>query len=168
MKLVIFAATCLLASSLHAQMLGRAAPTADASVNEMVQALTPAPAGKTRGMRNIKVTPSKLDLTVNFEFGSAQLQAESKPLLQRLASAMNNDALRGLRFEIQGHTDAKGTASYNNALSQRRAQAVLNFLAENNVSRLRLESVGKGFNELLDPQEPLSALNRRVRVLTLE
>jgi len=105
---------------------------------------------------------------VNFDFDSAQLKPDSLPQLERLAAAMRSDALNPLMFRIEGHTDAKGSARYNETLSERLAQAVVDFLARQGVAAERLKSAGMGFSDLLDPSDPLSAKNRRVRVLTLE
>lgn len=144
-----------------------AQPRADASVEEIVQALTPQP--KTRSLgRNMKVEPAKIDLTINFDFDSAKLKEESKPQLERLAQALKTERLATLKFQIEGHTDAQGTAAYNDALSTRRAASVVIFLSQSGVESQRLQSVGKGFTDLLEPSDPKSPKNRRVRILTLE
>jgi outer membrane protein OmpA-like peptidoglycan-associated protein len=137
------------------------------SVDSMVEKLAPAP--KTRSMtRNLVPTQAKLDLTIHFDFNSDKLQDRSKPLLDNLASAMKNDRLSELKFRIEGHTDAKGTATYNEALSKRRADAVVSYLSQQGITATRLQPEGKGFRELFDAAEPLSALNRRVSVVTIE
>ena len=144
-----------------------AQPRADASVEEIVQALTPQP--KTRSLgRNMKVEPAKIDLTINFDFDSAKLKEESKPQLGRLAEALKTERLATLKFQVEGHTDAQGTAAYNDALSTRRAATVVSFLTQSGVEAERLQSVGKGFTDLLEPSDPKSPKNRRVRVLTIE
>ena len=136
-------------------------------MEEIVQALTPQP--KTRSLgRNMKVEPAKIDLTINFDFDSAKLKEESKPQLERLAEALKTERLVTLTFQVEGHTDAQGTAAYNDALSTRRAASVVSFLSQSGVEPQRLQSVGKGFSDLLDPSDPKSAKNRRVRILTLE
>lgn len=65
---------------------------------------------------------------------------------------------------VIGHTDSKGTDSYNQALSERRALAVTNYFKNNSINSTRLNGVGKGE---LDPiatndTEEGSGLNRRV------
>jgi outer membrane protein OmpA-like peptidoglycan-associated protein len=137
------------------------------SVDSMVEKLAPAP--RTRGItRNIVPTPAKIDLTIHFDFDSNRLQDRSRPLLDNLAAAMKNDRLSELKFRVEGHTDAKGTASYNENLSRRRADAVVSYLAQQGINATRLHPEGKGFRELFDAAEPLSALNRRVSVVTIE
>ena len=142
-------------------------PVTDASVDDFVKALKPEV--RTRGLgRNLKVEPARIDVTVNFDFDSARLRPESLPQLERLGAAMRTDALQAFRFRIEGHTDAKGSDRYNEALSARRAQAVVDFLVSQGVGAQRLSPVGMGFSELLDTADPLAARNRRVRVQTLD
>jgi len=143
-------------------------PRSDATVEEIVQALSPPARTRSLNARNLRVEPARIDLTVNFDFDSARLKDESKPQLERLAEALRNDRLASLRFQVEGHTDAQGTASYNDTLSAKRADAVVMFLTQAGVERDKLQSVGKGFRDLLDPTDPKAARNRRVRILTLE
>lgn len=139
----------------------------DASVDDIINALTPAP--KTRALtRSLKVEPANIDLTINFDFDSAKIKDESKPQLDSLAKALQTERLATLRFQVEGHTDAQGTATYNDALSARRAASVVTFLTQAGVDSERLRFTGKGFRELLEPSDPKSATNRRVRILTLE
>jgi outer membrane protein OmpA-like peptidoglycan-associated protein len=144
------------------------AQSAGPSVDDMVRSLKPPPV-RTRGLgRSLMVEPAQIDLTVEFDFNSARLRAESQPILGRLASAMKSDGLRGLRFRIEGHTDAVGSLDYNMKLSNRRAQTVGNFLVVQGVDQARLESVGKGASEPIVQTDPLAAANRRVRIVTIE
>ena len=62
----------------------------------------------------------------------------------------------------------KGTAQYNQRLSEQRAQAVMRFLVAEGVQASRLSASGKGFAELLNANDPLAAENRRVRIKTRE
>jgi len=137
------------------------------SVDSMVEKLAPAP--KTRSMtRNLVPTQAKLDLTIHFDFNSDKLQDRSKPLLDNLASAMRNERLSELKFRVEGHTDAKGTATYNEALSKRRADAVVSYLAQQGIAASRLQPEGKGFRELFDTANPQAETNRRVTVVSVE
>lgn len=160
--LVVAALTALLCGDLMAQ-----APARDMSVDDLVKALTPQPA-TTRGLRNLKVEPARVDLVVNFDFDSARIKDSSKPQLERLATAMKVAQLQEMRFQVEGHTDAKGTAAYNQMLSAKRAQAVAGFLSQEGIEPGRLVPLGKGFSELLNKEEPNSPENRRVRITAVD
>jgi len=134
-----------------------------ASSEDLIEKLTPAPPS-TRSLRNLVPKPVSVDLSVPFDFDSARLHASSKPLLDNLALAMNSERLASLKFKVEGHTDAKGKAEYNQELSARRAHAVQAYLIGQNVNAERLQAVGKGASELLTPEKPLASENRRVRI----
>ncbi len=154
-------ALCLTVLSAPAQLVQ------NASKDELIQKLTPA-APLTRGLgRNLAPKAVTVDLSVLFDFDSAQLQAGSKPLLDNLASAMNSERLSPLSFRIEGHTDAKGKADYNQDLSARRALAVQTYLIGQSVAPDRLQAEGKGASELLLPDKPLASENRRVRITVM-
>ncbi len=134
-------------------------------------AATPSPApgteGRTRSLRNLKPVARSIDMSINFEFNSAKITPDSLPVLEQLSIAMKANQLAQTRFVIEGHTDAKGSARYNLDLSARRAQSVVSYLQSKGVETARLESVGKGFTELLNNTDPLAAENRRVRIKAL-
>ncbi len=150
---------------------------ADPGVEEMVNALSRKPAADVPGggvrMRSLgtkkPVTAAgQLQLSVQFEFASATIAADSRSLLARLGEAMNSPALAGRRFRIEGHTDASGDAAGNLRLSERRAQSVRQFLgATAGVDAARLAAVGKGSSEPVDGSDPRAAVNRRVVVVAL-
>ena len=158
---IMFASACLLLAVL-ASPVG-AQPSASATVDDLVDRLAPAPAA-TRGLRNLVPEPRSVDLVVQFDFDSARIQPGSQPLLDSLAAAMRSERLAGLRFRVEGHTDAKGNAGYNQRLSQRRAEAVITHLSGAGVDRARLAGEGRGAADLLRPDQPFSLENRRVRI----
>ena len=145
------------------------APMRSATSEELIQKLDPSsPPLLTRGMRNL--TPEarekpNVDLSIQFEFDSAKVLPESRPLLDNLVKAINSDKLRGFTFVVEGHTDIVGSADYNQKLSNQRALSVLAYLASKGVSKERLKALGKGSTELLMPDKPDAAENRRVRII---
>ena len=141
-------------------------PIQSATVDELVDKLAP-PKTLTRSLRNLAPEPRKIDLMIQFDFNSARLQETSKPLLSSLADAMRSERIKALRFKVEGHTDAVGKASYNQQLSEKRAQSVLEFLSNKGVEKDRLTAEGKGASELLLPDKPDAMENRRVRITTL-
>ena len=141
-------------------------PIQSATADELVDKLAP-PKALTRSLRNLAPEPRKIDLMIQFDFNSARLQETSKPLLTSLADAMGSERIKTLRFKVEGHTDAVGKASYNQQLSEKRAQSVLEFLSNKGVEKDRLTAEGKGASELLLPDKPDAMANRRVRITTL-
>lgn len=142
-------------------------PLGSASVDQIVEKLE-APQGRTRSLRNLAPAPRSLDLVIQFDFDSAKIQEASKPLLDNLATAMKTEKLEVLSFVVEGHTDAKGTAEYNLRLSERRAEAVVNYMMQRGVAKKRLNALGKGATELLNADAPEALENRRVRITTVQ
>ena len=89
-------------------------------------------------------------------------------MLANLVAALLSPELKGHRFIIEGHTDARGVPAANLRLSQQRADEVRLYLMALGVHPARLKTVGKGSSEPANVLDPLSADNRRVRVVTLE
>ena len=158
---LLFFGCALVACSAMAQQ-----PIQSATADELVDKLA-APKTVTRSLRNLAPEPRKIDLMIQFDFNSARLQEASKPLLTSLADAMGSERIKALRFKVEGHTDAVGKANYNQQLSEKRAQSVLEFLANKGVEKDRLLAEGKGSSELLLPDKPDAMENRRVRITTL-
>jgi peptidoglycan-associated lipoprotein len=77
--------------------------------------------------------------TINFEFNSAQLDAEARAILDEQAGFIRK--FPEVRFRVYGHTDLVGSAAYNKRLGLRRAQAVVAYFATKGISRSRLEAV---------------------------
>lgn len=104
-------------------------------------------------------------LRVPFAFNSAQLAPAGRRQLDELAYALNDKALVVSGFEIAGHTDKVGSAAFNRQLSNDRATAVKTYLVEmHGIAPARLQTVGHGFSRLANPDDPGSAVNRRVEV----
>jgi OOP family OmpA-OmpF porin len=111
-----------------------------------------------------------VNLTVNFPSGSTDLTPAAQASLDALGKALASTELANFRFRIEGHTDNVGSREVNLQLSQRRAEAVVNYLATTyHVQPSRLEAVGMGQEQPLvetAPQTP-EAKNRRVQVINL-
>jgi len=59
----------------------------------------------------------------------------------------------GIRIEISAHTDNKGNNSYNQELSQKRAESVMNYIISKGIDQKRLEAVGYGESRPIEPNE---------------
>ena len=101
---------------------------------------------------------------VLFEFDSADLRADAIAKLGEVVQAMKQQP--ALEADLVGHADARGSESYNLALSQRRAQAVSDYLATSGVASSRLNVKWRGESEPAFPNttDEFRALNRRVEV----
>ncbi|WP_299186973.1 OmpA family protein [uncultured Psychrobacter sp.] len=79
---------------------------------------------------------------ITFAFDDATLSSSFKPTLDKLASTMNQ--YNKTTVNIAGHTDSKGSASYNMGLSRDRAYSVANYLTARGVSSNRINVVAYG------------------------
>ena len=143
------------------------APTQKSMADVLVEKLAPAddqPKTRSMGSRNIVVKPKSVDLVIQFDLDSSKLRNESRPLLDDLVSAMKNERLANLKFKVEGHTDKQGSEQHNMKLSQNRADSVITYLTSKGIESARLAGEGKGFSELLMPEKPEAAENRRVRI----
>ena len=110
-----------------------------------------------------------IDIEVYFPFDSATLTPEAQRALHALGQALQSRDLRPFSYLIAGHTDAKGAAAYNQALSERRAASVRAFLIEEYaIAPDRLLWIGFGEERLKTPHDPYAAVNRRVEVLLMQ
>jgi outer membrane protein OmpA-like peptidoglycan-associated protein len=116
----------------------------------------------------VKAQPKQnaINLNVPFEFNSAVLQTDARITLDNLGKALTDPRLAGYSFLIGGHTDAKGSQSYNKVLSERRAKAVREYLMTNfSIPANRLKAEGFGSLQLLDGAHPEDGVNRRVQIV---
>jgi len=150
------------------------AQTMDEGTARLIDSLT----GLSRGLTVVerqKLAPvlanpdlPQLDLTIEFEFNSAEITPEATLVLVRLGTALTQENLTKSVFVLAGHTDAKGSPDYNQALSERRANSVKDFLvAAFNISPNSLISVGFGEEQLKNTLDPEAAENRRVTVVNV-
>lgn len=130
--------------------------------------------GATRGFRPVApgekpkpYGPGKANLLVTFLTGSAQLSAEAEALLDKMAAAMQSDTLAGVAFRVQGHADARGDEARNKALSQSRAESVVQYLvSKHGILEARLQAEGKGSSEPMNKQRVDAPENRRVTFIS--
>jgi outer membrane protein OmpA-like peptidoglycan-associated protein len=114
-----------------------------------------------------KAKPS-IDLEISFEFNSAVIGARATPQVTALGEALTSEDLRGHTFILAGHTDAKGSDTYNQGLSERRADAVKRFLlAKYGIDTGRLVTVGYGKTHLKQADNPFAGENRRVQIVNV-
>jgi OOP family OmpA-OmpF porin len=104
-------------------------------------------------------------LAVYFDFDRSELRPESITELERVVQFMND--IPTSTAKIVGHTDSIGTEEYNQALSERRAKAVFDYLASRGVSPSRMQSIGMGESEPVADNATAEGrqLNRRVMLI---
>ena len=109
----------------------------------------------------------RVDLRLAFASGSAELSARDRARVEAFAEALKRPQLAGSRVRIEGHTDSSGGRAVNLGLSQRRAQAVADFLVGQGIAVERLDVRGYGYDRPL-PGRPASAPeNRRVEAVRI-
>ena len=110
---------------------------------------------------------ARFDLLVNFDYDSDKLTKAATDNLDLFVTALKDPKLTGTKFEIDGHTDASGGEDYNFGLSERRANSVVSYLAQQGVdaSTLTAKGFGKTRPRVADP---LSPENRRVETHLLD
>jgi outer membrane protein OmpA-like peptidoglycan-associated protein len=115
---------------------------------------------------NIQRTQNVLTATfkseVFFDFDSASLKPGAHAEIGRVAGVLNKYPQTTIR--VEGHTDSKGPETYNQTLSERRAEAVRNALIQQGVNGMRIHAIGFGESQPISSND---ALNRRVNVVII-
>ncbi|MEI6123192.1 MAG: OmpA family protein [Bacteroidota bacterium] len=86
-----------------------------------------------------------------FDFDKTDLKPESQVELNRLVELLKKNTR--MKIEIGGHTDNKGTATYNQALSENRAKSVYEYLVNKGIDKIRLSYKGYGMTKPIDTNE---------------
>jgi peptidoglycan-associated lipoprotein len=126
---------------------------APAPVSTPVTVDRPAPAPDTRR--------ATLEERIHFALDRAELTREARTTLAAKVEILRSSP--GLTLKIDGHADERGSDEYNLALSKRRAAEAKRFLMQQGIEAARLETVGYGEEQPLDPasSEAAWAINRR-------
>lgn len=101
---------------------------------------------------------------LQFDVNSAELRSNTLSNLSELATVINKYS--DTNILIEGHTDSTGSISYNQTLSEKRAESVRRYLISQGVVANRLSSVGYGPSQPLSDNETVEGrqINRRVEV----
>jgi OOP family OmpA-OmpF porin len=115
--------------------------------------------------------PQKGSITlegVTFDYNSAKLTAGSLNALDDVADGLKKHPR--LKVELQGHTDSKGPDAYNLTLSQKRADAVRNYLIKDGVPSTQITAKGYGEGQPIadNATEEGRAMNRRVVMFVID
>ncbi len=132
------------------------------------EAAEKAQAEKEKAAKAPAVQPTKAAfefVDVHFDFDKFNLKNEDRAILDRDAEWLNNN--KNVTITVEGHCDERGTAEYNLALGERRANAVAKYLTDLGVAPQRIKTVSYGFERPLDPghNESAWAKNRRAHIV---
>lgn len=145
----------------HANDAMTKASQADQEANQAINGVN--------GLRNVVANLDDYKLqtsaTVPFKVNQYKLTASSKSDLDKLASDVQSD--KRFFIAVEGYTDSTGTKEYNEALSRRRADAVVEYLvASHDIPIYRIHMIGLGEEKPADEghNRAARAKNRRVEV----
>jgi outer membrane protein OmpA-like peptidoglycan-associated protein len=85
---------------------------------------------------------------LNFDFNSDVIRGDAEPILGEMLKLMQK--YPEMKIDLSSHTDAQGTDTYNQRLSQRRADSSKKWLVERGIAPERIRAIGKGESELLN------------------
>jgi outer membrane protein OmpA-like peptidoglycan-associated protein len=120
-----------------------------------------------KGCTKVEVKEVNLSGDTNFETAKATLLPTAYTVLDELAATMKEKPTS--RWRIEGHTDSKGSESYNMTLSRKRAEAVADYLTGKGIERSRLEIIPLGESMPVADNKTAEgrAMNRRVEIKIL-
>jgi outer membrane protein OmpA-like peptidoglycan-associated protein len=126
-------------------------------------------AGERTEIAELAATKPKIDLEIRFDYNSADISRSSTQAVNELGKALSDPSLKGSTFVVAGHTDAVGGESYNQDLSERRADTIKKVLTEEfGINGSDLVTVGYGKSKPKDPSAPMDPANRRVQVVNMD
>lgn len=109
--------------------------------------------------------PDPQEVMLRFELNRSDLTAEARQSLNGLRVVLADPRFARWKIDLAGHTDASGAEGYNLRLSERRAEAVRDYLVQQmGVPPARTNVAGYGRSVLLDRERPLEGVNRRVHL----
>src|SRR5262245_53670940 len=102
------------------------------------------------------------DVPPNFDYNKAELAAEDRAILEKVATCLTTGPLKGRGLDLIGRADPRGTQEYNMGLGARRASAVGDYLRRLGVKPPQLAESTKGDLEATGTNEETWAKDRRV------
>lgn len=130
----------------HTEVVGTAPATAEQSVSNSLTASQTALGSIDPNNVDVNALVKALNLQIiNFASGSSDIPADNKAILDQAATLLNK--VSGVKLNVGGHTDSTGNAAANKALSQRRAQAVVDYLTSKGVDASKLVAEGHGSDQ---------------------
>ncbi|MDT8405843.1 MAG: OmpA family protein [Methylococcales bacterium] len=124
-----------------------------------------APAAKPPSVdQMVQSSSAAIGLPIEFAYNSTDILPKSMGFLEEVGKMLTMPEYAQERLVVEGHTDASGSETYNQYLSEKRAQAVKQYLVNRfNIAPGRLMANGMGESQLLPGVSPTAAVNRRVQ-----
>ena len=108
------------------------------------------------------------NLDIQFDPDTPVVRPDSYEAVGRIADAMVQSTMLPYSFLIVGHTESNGKREGNVTLSQRRADSIREILVNTfKISTKRLQSIGLGEEQLLDPARPAAPVNQQIQIMTI-
>ena len=123
-------------------------------------------AKKTPGIEGV-VLESKMLKDIHFDFDRYNIQVEEAEILKENSALLKK--YPGMKFQIEGHCDERGTGEYNLALGERRANSVKKYLVSLGIAPSRVSTISYGEERPFDPghSEEAWTKNRRAHFVVL-
>ena len=124
---------------------------------------------RTIELRRLNVGTTSVLRNIYFDYNRASFKTESYSDLNKLEAMLRQNP--NIKVEISGHSDSHGHWQYNRTLSQKRAEAVKDFLTKKGIDPRRVKAVGYGESRPLasnDDEQDGRELNRRVEFKVLQ
>jgi peptidoglycan-associated lipoprotein len=122
---------------------------AQAPVAKAMEAPKPAPAPAPAPAPMVMTTPAFMTERIYFDFDKSALKMEAQSLLKKKADWLKSTMKA--KVTIEGNCDERGTAEYNMALGERRAQAAKKFLVDMGTDPKRITTISYGKERPVDP-----------------
>lgn len=130
----------------HTEVVAAAPATPEQSVSNSLSASQTALTAIDPNNVDVNALVKALNLQIiNFASGSSEIPADNKAILDQAVTLLNK--VSGVKLNVGGHTDSTGNAASNKALSQRRAQAVVDYLTSKGVDASKLVAQGHGSDQ---------------------
>lgn len=108
---------------------------------------------------------NSVGLPIEFAYNSAEIAPQSAKFMEEIGKMLTMEQYRNEKLRIEGHTDAKGSDTYNLYLSEKRAEAVKNYLIKHyHIEPSKLDAAGMGEKKALPGTDPYAPVNRRVQL----
>ncbi|MFC6997200.1 OmpA family protein [Rufibacter roseus] len=121
---------------------------------------------KPQGQQVPSALADAIKLEINYDFNKAHIRPDAAKRLDKLVSFLKRNPERTV--ELSAHTDSRGTASYNKALSEIRAEAAKVYVALNGIDESKILTVGYGETRLKIPNAKTKAEHQENRRATAQ